>query len=168
MQIVEKIETLVKFSESSLPKILIICGVIIFIFGSLKLFEVIMHGESESIIQLYITVTLTGIIAAGVALCKPTILDNIFTNTTETQYETNVDKSKYELSVITNNNEKYLKFDNKGNDNIQLRNNDKKVNTDIFKIVAENDNEYLLEYELVDKGFFTDTVSTERVSLTKK
>lgn len=168
MQIVEKIEKVIKFSESSSPKTLIICGVIIFIFGSLKLFEVIINGESESIIQLYITVTLTGIIIAGVALCKPTILDNIFTNTTKTYYETNVDKSKYELSVITNNNEKYLKFDNKDNDNIQLRNNDKKINSDIFKIVAENDNEYLLEYEVVDKGFFTDTVSTERSSLTKQ
>ena len=168
MEVVEKIETLIKFSESSLPKTLIICGVIIFIFGSLKLFEVIINGESESIIQLYITVTLTGIIVAGVALCKPTILDLFFPNEPKTHYETNVDKSKYELSVITNNNEKYLKFDNKGNDNIQLRNNDKKVNSDIFKIVAENDNEYLLEYDVVDKGFFSDTVKQERSSLAKK
>ena len=71
------------------------------------------------------------------------------------------------ISIELKNNEKYLKFDNKSNNNIQLRNNDKKVNSDIFKIVAENDNEYLLEYEVVDKGIFSDTVSTERSTLTK-
>ena len=109
----------------------------------------------------------TTVIITALSIYKPTILDNIFTNTTKTQYETNVDKNKYELSVITNNNEKYLKFDNKGDNNIQIRNNNKKVNTDIFKIVAENDNEYLLEYEVVDKGFFTDTVKQERSSLKK-
>lgn len=103
MEIVEKIEKLVKVSESSIPKTLIICGVIIFIFGSLKLFEVIINGESESIITLYITVTLTGIIVAGVPLCKPTLLDSIMPKTQETHYETNVDKNKYELSIITNN-----------------------------------------------------------------
>ena len=167
MEIVEKIKTLVKFSESSLPKTLIICGVIIFIFGILRLFEVLIKGYSQNIIELYTIVIITSVIFVGIGFYKPTVLDSIIPTSQETHYETNVDKSKYELSVITNNNEKYLKFDNKGNDNIQLRNNDKKVNSDIFKIVAENDNEYLLEYELVDKGFFTDTVSTERVSLTK-
>ena len=104
---------------------------------------------------------------ATIGTYKPTLLDSFLANTTETHYETNVDKSKYELSVITNNNEKYLKFDNKGDNNIQIRNNNKKVNTDIFKIVAENDNEYLLEYEVVDKGFFSDTVKQERSSLKK-
>lgn len=147
---------------------LILMGIILTIYGFIRMSMMILQDESEEAVISFGSVMVLGIIVAGVALCKPTILDNIFTNTTKTQYETNVDKSKYELSVITNNNEKYLKFDNKSNDNIQLRNNNKKVNSDIFKIVAENDNEYLLEYELVDKGFFTDTVNTERVSLTKK
>ena len=167
MEVVEKIETLVKFSESSLPQTLIIFGVITFIFGILRLFEVLIKGYSQNIIELYTTVTITSVIFVAIGFYKPTVLDSIIPTSQETQYETNVDKSKYELSVITNNNEKYLKFDNKDNDNIQLRNNDKKINSDIFKIVAENDNEYLLEYEVVDKGFFTDTVSTERVSLKK-
>lgn len=168
MQVVEKIETLVKFSESSTPKIFIICGILLFIFGILRLLEVIVKGYSQNIIELYITVIITSAIFVLIGFYKPTLLDTIIPKPQETQYETNVDKSKYELSVITNNNEKYLKFDNKGNDNIQLRNNDKKVNSDIFKIVAENDNEYLLEYEVVDKGFFSDTVKQKRSNLTKQ
>ena len=98
---------------------------------------------------------------------KPTILDSFFPNNTETRYETNVDKNKYELSVVTNDNQKYLKFDNKGNKNILLRHNDKQIDKDIFKILAENNKEYLLELEVVDRGFFTDTVRTENVSLSK-
>jgi len=127
----------------------------------------LIQRKSQSVIELWLTGLLAGLIMATIGTYKPTLLDSFLANTTETHYETNVDKSKYELSVITNNNEKYLKFDNKGDNNIQIRNNNKKVNTDIFKIVAENDNEYLLEYEVVDKGFFSDTVKQERSSLKK-
>lgn len=167
MQIVEKIETLVKFSESSMKTTLILMGIILTIYGFIRMSMMILQHESEEVVIRFGSVMILGIIITALSIYKPTILDNIFTNTTKTQYETNVDKSKYELSVITNNNEKYLKFNNKGNENIQIRNNDKKVNSDIFKIVAENDNEYLLEYEVVDKGFFTDTVKQERSSLKK-
>lgn len=131
-------------------------------------YQRIIQNGSQTSIEIWITGLLTGVIIAIIGIYKPTILDSFFPNEPKTNYKTNVDKTKYELSVITNNNEKYLKFDNKGNDNIQIRNNNKKVNTDIFKIVAENDNEYLLEYEVVDKGFFSDTVKQERSSLTKK
>jgi hypothetical protein len=168
MQIVEKIETLVKFSESSTPKIFIICGIMICLLGFLSFLDLIVKGYSNTIIKLNTTMIITGVLIAGIGFYKPTLLDTIIPKSQETHYETNVDKSKYELSIITNNNEKYLKFDNKGDNNIQIRNNNKKVNTDIFKIVAENDNEYLLEYEVVDKGFFSDTVKQERSSLTKK
>lgn len=168
MQVVEKIQTLVKFSESSTPKIFIICGIMICLLGFLSFLDLIVKGYSKTIIKLNTTMIITGVLIAGIGFYKPTLLDTIIPKSKETHYETNVDKTKYELSVITNNNEKYLKFDNKGDNNIQIRNNNKKVNTDIFKIVAENDNEYLLEYEVVDKGFFSDTVKQERSSLTKK
>lgn len=168
MQIVEKIETLIKFSESGGKDILILSGIGFAICCFFTLIQRIIENASQTSIEIWIIGLLTGVIIAIIGIYKPTILDLFLPNEPKTHYETNVDKSKYELSVITNNNEKYLKFDNKGNNNIQLRNNDKKVNSDIFKIVAENDNEYLLEYEVVDKGFFTDTVSTERSSLTKK
>lgn len=168
MQIVEKIETIIKFSESSGKDILILSAVGFAICCFFTLIKRIIQNGSQTSIEIWITGLLTGVIIVVIGIYKPTILDSFFPNESKTQYETNVDKSKYELSVITNNNEKYLKFDNKGDNNIQIRNNDKKVNTDIFKIVAENDNEYLLEYEVVDKGFFTDTVKQERSSLTKK
>jgi len=138
------------------------------LLGFLSFLDLIVKGYSKTIIKLNTTMIITGVLIAGIGFYKPTLLDTIIPKSKEIHYETNVDKSKYELSVITNNNEKYLKFDNKGDNNIQIRNNNKKVNTDIFKIVAENDNEYLLEYEVVDKGFFSDTVKQERSSLTKK
>lgn len=96
MQIVEKIETLVKFSESSLPETLIICGVIIFIFAILRLFEVIIKGYSQNIIELYTIVTITSVIFVGIGFYKSTVLDSIIPTSKETQYETNVDKNKYE------------------------------------------------------------------------
>lgn len=168
MQVVEKIKTLVKFSESSAKNTLILSGICLAIFCFITLGQRLIQRKSQSVIGLWLTGLLAGLIMATIGTYKPTLLDSFLANTTKINYETNVDKSKYELSIITNNNEKYLKFDNKDNENIQIRNNDKKVNTDIFKIVAENDNEYLLEYEVVDKGFFTDTVKQERSSLTKK
>jgi hypothetical protein len=168
MEVVEKIETLIKFSESGGKDMLILSGIGFAICCFFTLIKRIIENSSKTSIEIWIIGLLTCVIIAIIGIYKPTILDLFLPNEPKTHYETNVDKSKYELSVITNNNEKYLKFDNKGNNNIQLRNNDKKVNSDIFKIVAENDNEYLLEYEVVDKGFFTDTVSTERSSLTKK
>lgn len=168
MQVVEKIETIIKFSESSGKDILILSGIGFAICCFFTLIQRIIENRSQTSIEIWITGLLTGVIIVVIGIYKPTILDLFFPNEPKTNYETNVDKSKYELSIITNNNEKYLKFDSKGNENIQLRNNNKKVNTDIFKIVAENDNEYLLEYEVVDKGFFSDTVKQERSSLTKK
>ena len=146
---------------------LILMGIILTIYGFIRMIMMILEQQPEEAVITFASIMVLGVIITTLSIYKPTILDNIFTNTTKTQYETNVDKSKYELSIITNNNEKYLKFNNKGNENIQLRNNNKKVNSDIFKIVAENDNEYLLEYEVVDKGFFTDTVKQERSSLKK-
>jgi hypothetical protein len=167
MQIVEKIETIVKFSETSGKDILILSGIGFTICCFFTLIQRIIQNTSQTSMEIWITGLLTGVIIAIIGIYKPTILDSFLPNEPKTHYETNVDKSKYELSVITNNNEKYLKFDNKGNENIQIRNNNKKVNSDIFKIVAENDNEYLLEYEVVDKGFFSDTVKQERSSLKK-
>ena len=168
MQVVEKIETIIKFSESSGKDMLILSAVGFAICCFFTLIQRIIQNGTQTSIEIWITGLLTGVIIVVIGIYKPTILDLFLPNEPKTNYETNVDKSKYELSVITNNNEKYLKFDNKGNDNIQIRNNNKKVNTDIFKIVAENDNEYLLEYEVVDKGFFSDTVKQERSSLNKK
>lgn len=75
------------------------------------------------------------------------------------------DKSKYSLEVTENKD--YLKFDNKGNDNIKLIHNNKEIKEKVFKLIEETDKEYLLELEVVDKGLFSDTVRTERVSLSK-
>ena len=75
------------------------------------------------------------------------------------------DKSKYSLEVTENKD--YLKFDNKGNDNIKLIHNNKEIKKKVFKLIEETDKEYLLELEVVDKGLFSNTVRTERVSLSK-
>lgn len=168
MEIVEKIQTLVKFSESSAKNTLILSGICLAIFCFITLGQRLIQRESQSVIELWLTGLLAGLIMSAIGMYKPTLLDYIFPNKTETHYETNIDKNKYELSVVTNDNQKYLKFDNKGNKNIILRHNDKEVNKDIFKILAENDKEYLLELEVVDKGFFSDTVRNENVSLQKK
>ena len=75
------------------------------------------------------------------------------------------DKSKYSLDITENKD--YLKFDNKGNNNIKLIHNNKNVKEKVFKLIEENNKEYLIELEVVDKGFFSDTIRTEKVSLNK-
>lgn len=167
MEIVEKIETLVKFSESSAKNTLILSGICLAIFCFITLGQKLIQRKSQSVIELWLTGLLAGLIMATIGTYKPKLLDSFLADTTETRYETNVDKNKYELSVLTNDNQKYLKFDNKGNKNILLRHNDKQIDKDIFKILAENDKEYLLELEVVDRGFFSDTVRNENVSLSK-
>ena len=167
MEIVEKIQTVVKFSESSAKNTLILSGICLAIFCFITLGQILIQRKSQSVIELWLTGLLAGLIMAAIGTYKPTLLDSFLADTTETRYETNIDKNKYELSVVTNDNQKYLKFDNKGNKNILLRHNDKQIDKDIFKILAENDKEYLLELEVVDRGFFTDTVRTENVSLSK-
>lgn len=167
MEIVEKIETLVKFSESSAKNTLILSGICLAIFCFITLGQRLIQRKSQSVIELWLTGLLAGLIIATIGTYKPTLLDSFLADTTEARYETNVDKNKYELSVVTNDNQKYLKFDNKGNKNILLRHNDKQIDKDIFKILAENDKEYLLELEVVDRGFFSDTVRNENVSLSK-
>jgi len=106
------------------------------LLGFLSFLDLIVKGYSKTIIKLNTTMIITGVLIAGIGFYKPTLLDTIIPKSKEIHYETNVDKSKYELSVITNNNEKYLKFDNKGDNNIQIRNNNKKVNTDIYHIIT--------------------------------
>lgn len=167
MEIVEKIQTVVKFSESSAKNTLILSGICLAIFCFITLGQTLIQRKSQSVIELWLTGLLAGLIMAVIGTYKPTLLDSFLADTTETRYETNIDKNKYELSVVTNDNQKYLKFDNKGNKNILLRHNNKQIDKDIFKILAENDKEYLLELEVVDRGFFTDTVRTENVSLSK-
>ena len=76
------------------------------------------------------------------------------------------DKSKYSLEVTENKD--YLKLDNKGNNNIKLIHNNKEVKEKVFKLIEENNKEYLIELEVVDYGFFSDTVRTEKVSFPKK
>ena len=75
------------------------------------------------------------------------------------------DKNKYSLNVTENKD--YLKFDNKGNNNIKLIHNNKEVKEKVFKLIEENDKEYLIELEVVDYGIFSDTVKTERVNIHK-
>ena len=77
-------------------------------------------------------------------------VDKIF-NYKVIEYQNNVDKNKYDLIIYTNENGKYVQFDNKGNDNIQLRENDTKIDNNMFKVIGENDKEYLIEYEVTKR-----------------
>ena len=95
---------------------------------------------------------------------KPTLLDNTI-STSYTEINKNVDTNKYKLEK-TNNNE-YLIFDNKGNDDIYLNvNNTGIIKNNIFKILDETDDYYILEVD-IDSGLFSDDIKPQRLTLKK-
>ena len=95
---------------------------------------------------------------------KPTLLDNTIA-TSYTEINKNVDTNKYKLEK-TNNNE-YLIFDNKGNDDIYLKvNNTGIIKNNIFKILDETDDYYILEVD-IDNGLFSEDIKPQKLTLKK-
>lgn len=134
MEIVEKIEKVVKFTDSTFLNNFVITLLI-------------------AITTLLLTM-----------IFKPTLLDNTIA-TSYTEINKNVDTNKYKLEK-TNNNE-YLIFDNKGNDDIYLKvNNTGIIKNNTFKILDETDDYYILEVD-IDNGLFSDDIKPQRLTLKK-
>ena len=175
MEIIEIVEKTVKFSEATelvnayKGNLFIIAIVSLMIF--LWINSVMTLTSSQNIIGYILNITFKTICfisftAALVLQFAPTLVDKTGFMVNYPIEEKVIDKSKYSLDVTENKD--YLKFDNKGNDNIKLIHNNKEVKEKVFKLIEENNKEYLLELEIVDYGFFSDTVRTEKVSLPKK
>ena len=138
------------------------------IFLWLKSFMMLTCSQNtiEHIIKLiFKTIFLISFTAILILQFAPTLADKTGIMVNYPVKEQITDKSKYSLEVTENKD--YLKFDNKGNDNIKLIHNNKNVKEKVFKLIEENDKEYLIELEVVDYGFFSDTVRTEKVSIHK-
>lgn len=175
MEIIEIVEKTVKFSEAieliNLYKynlfLIAILSLMIFLWIDSFMKITCSQNTIEYVIRLISkTICLISFTALLLLQFAPTLVDKtgIMVNYPVKEHVT--DKSKYSLNVTENKD--YLKFDNKGNNNIKLMYNNKEVNEKIFKLIEENNKEYLIELEVVDKGFFSDTVRTERVSFPKK
>lgn len=174
MEIIEIVEKTVKFSEATelvnayKGNLLLIAIVSLMIFLWIKSFMTLTC--SQNIIGYILNITfkticLLSFAAALVLQFAPTLVDKTGFMVNYPIEEKVTDKSKYSLDVTENKD--YLKFDNKGNNNIKLIHNNKNVKEKVFKLIEENDKEYLIELEVVDYGFFSDTVRTERVSIHK-
>ena len=175
MEIIEIVEKTVKFSEAieliSLYKynLFLIAILSLMIFLWINSFMKITCSQStiEYVIRLIsITICLISFTALLLLQFAPTLVDKTGIMVNYPVKEQVTDKSKYSLNVTENKD--YLKFDNKENNNIKLIHNNKEINEKVFKLIEENNKEYLIELEVVDKGFFSDTVRTERVSFPKK
>lgn len=175
MEIIETVEKLVKFSQATMLiaeyKLLIfIISFIVFDILTVYIISEKLYCNRRStftniIIIIAKTYIVLSIITFGVLKFKPTLIDKIGIMVNYPVQEQVTDKNKYNLSLTKNKD--YLKFDNKGNNNIKLMYNNKEVNEKIFKLIEENDKEYLIELEVVDYGIFSDTVRTEKVSIHK-
>lgn len=174
MEIIEIIEKTVKFSEATelvnayKGNLFIIAFISLMILLSLKSFMMLTCNQNtiEHVIKLiFKTICLISFAATLVLQFTPSLVDKTGIMVNYPVKEQITDKSKYSLEVTENKD--YLKFDNKGNDNIKLIHNNKNVKEKVFKLIEENDKEYLIELEVVDYGFFSDTVRTERVSIHK-
>ena len=174
MEIIEIIEKTVKFSEATelvnayKGNLFIIAIVSLMIFLWIDSFLKLTCSQNTIGYILNITfktICLISFTAALVLQFSPTLIDKTGFMVNYPIKEQITDKSKYSLEVTENKD--YLKFDNKENDNIKLIHNNKNVKEKVFKLIEENDKEYLIELEVVDYGFFSDTVRTERVSIHK-
>jgi hypothetical protein len=174
MEIIEIVEKAVKFSEATelvnayKGHLFIIAIVSLMIFLLINSFMKLTC--SQNIIGYILNITfkticLISFAAALVLQFTPSLVDKTGIMVNYPVKEQITDKSKYSLEVTENKD--YLKFDNKGNDNIKLIHNNKNVKEKVFKLIEETDKEYLIELEIVDYGFFSDTVRTERVSIHK-
>ena len=174
MEVVEQIEKVVKFSDSMFLNNFVIALLIaiasLTFYIAYKLLQEIKDDNIHDYSAIVLTI-LIALIATSLALiCRfnPINVDKIL-NYKVIEYQNNVDKNKYDLIIYTNENGKYVQFDNKGNDNIQLRENDTKIDNNIFKIIGENDKEYLIEYEVTKRYNKYSTVTKNKTtSLPKK
>lgn len=178
MEIIEIIKETTKFSEGANKEILhvFLIATIIMTIASIRIIHKYRRKTKQNPMYKYI---LTSQLALGCSLImtsitsgiitylmifKPTIFDNILSDT-KTIYNENVDPNKYE--VIVSNNKENLEFNNKGDKNIILTYNNRKIDNKIFKIVDQTDNNYIVEVQIIDYGIFSDTVRTEKVSFPK-
>lgn len=156
MEIVEEIEKVVKFSDSALLNNFIITLLIaiasLTFYIAYKLLQEIKDDNINDYSAVVLPILIALIATSLAIICRfyPINIDTIL-NYKVIEYQNNVDKDKYDLIIYTNENGKYVQFDNKGNDNIQLRENDKKIDNNIFKVIGENDKEYLIEYEITER-----------------
>lgn len=174
MEIVEKIENVVKFSDSMFLNNFVITLLIaiasLTFYIAYKLLQEIKDDNIHdySAIVLPILITLIATTLALICRFNPINVDKIL-NYKVIEYRNNIDKDKYNLTIYTNENGKYVQFDNKGNDNIQLRENDTKIDNNIFKIIGENDKEYLIEYEVIERiNRYSAVTKNKTTSLPKK
>lgn len=156
MEIVEQIEKIVKYSDLThlnnfIIMLLIVIASINF-YISYKLLQDILEDNIYDYTVLVLPILATIIATTLAVICRfyPITIDKIL-NAKVIEYKNNVDKDKYNFIIYTNENGKYLKFDNKGNNNIQLRKDNEKIDNDIFKIIGEDDEKYLIEYEVVKR-----------------
>ena len=179
MEIIEIIKETTKFSEGANKELLhvFLIATIIMIIAAIRIIRKYRRKTKQNPMYKYIltsqlalgcSLIITSIIS-GIITClmifKPTTFDNILSDT-KTIYNENVDPNKYE--VIVSNNKENLEFDNKGDKNIILTYNNRKIDNKIFKIVDQTDNNYIVEVQIIDYGIFSDTVRTEKVSFPKK
>lgn len=179
MEIIEIIKETTKFSEGANKELsyIFIIPTIIMIIAAIKIIQTYRRKTKQNptykyilthhlalACSLLITSAISGFITC-LMIFKPTSFDKILSDT-KTTYNKNVDPNKYEL--IVSNNKENLEFDNKGDKNIILTYNDRKIDNKIFKIIDQTDTNYIVEVQIIDYGLFTDTVRTEKVSLTKK
>lgn len=178
MEIIEIIKETTKFSEGANKELsyIFIIPTIIMIIAAIKIiqtyrrktkqnptYKYILTHQLALACSLLITSAISGFITY-LMIFKPTSFDNILSDT-KTRYNKNVDPNKYEL--IVSNNKENLEFDNKGDKNIILEYNNRKIDNKIFKIVDQTDNNYIVEVQIIDYGIFSDTIRTEKVSLPK-
>ena len=142
MEIVEKIEKVVKFSDSTFLNNFVIALLIaiasLTFYIAYKLLQEIkddnIHDYSAIVLPILIAILATTL--ALICRFNPINVDKIL-NYKVIEYQNNVDKDKYDLIIYTNENGKYVQIDNKGNDNIQLRENDTKITTIYLKLLVK-------------------------------
>lgn len=178
MEIIEIIKETTKFSEGANKELsyIFIIPTIIMIVAAIKIINTYKRKTKQNPMYKYI---LTHQLALGCSLLitsaisgfitclmifKPTSFDKILSDT-KTSYNKNVDPNKYDL--IVSNNKENLEFDNKGDKNIVLEYNNRKIDNKIFKIIDQTDTHYIVEVQIIDYGIFSDTIRTEKVSLPK-
>lgn len=179
MEIIEIIKETTKFSEGANKELsyIFIIPTIIMIIAAIKIIQTYRRKTKQNPTYKYIlthhlalgcSLLITSVISGFITylmIFQPTSFDDILSDT-KTSYNKNVDPNKYDL--IVSNNKENLEFDNKGDKNIVLEYNNRKINNKIFKIVDQTDTSYIVEVQLIDYGLFTDTVRTEKVSFPKK
>lgn len=179
MEIIEIIKETTKFSEGANKELsyIFIIPTIIMIIVAIRIIRTYRRKTKQNPTYKYIlthqlalacSLLITSVISGFITylmIFKPTSFDNILSDT-KTTYNKNVDPNKYEF--IVSNNKENLEFDNKGDKNIILTYNDRKIDNKIFKIIDQTNTHYIVEIQIIDYGLFTDTVRTEKVSLPKK